>query len=456
MRNRTVALLSDQPDPALLHRLFFAQQVCLALVVEVAGMALAAQLFAPLARLLPIALTDMSVPLATAALLCALGLFLSEPGRSARMIQVSRFLAGLAVLIAAALLLAPAFPASFGLEAFLKTGQTALNRGGTPLRPASAFVFLAVITVLVRASRSLASHIADVIASVLCFLVLVLVSECIFGSFHILGPSVTGLTSPPTLVCLMLLTAVAVFRRAEYGMFSIFLGHGIGSRIARFLSPFLLVMPLLREALRARLINSHVIPVHYATAILSSTATLVSFALLLFLGWRINGMEKEIHALTLRDELTGLYNLRGFQLLAGQSLRLAQRAQLAFSVLFIDLDNLKVINDEMGHGAGSALLAETGELLNSLFRETDVIGRIGGDEFAVAGQFNQAEISMIAKGLDEASALRNSKNSQQFPLSFSIGHVTSLGNSRETLKDLVSKADKAMYQEKRRKKLHPR
>ena len=164
----------------------------------------------------------------------------------------------------------------------------------------------------------------------------------------------------------------------------------------------------------------------------------------LYLVLRINSMEIEIHDLTLRDELTGLYNLRGFQLLAGQSLRLAQRAQTTFSVLFIDLDNLKKINDELDHEAGSAFLAETGTLLNSIFRETDVIGRIGGDEFAVAGQFSDHEISTIAEGLEEASRLRSNKPGHPYPLSFSMGHVTSTVGSRESLKDLVSKADKAM------------
>lgn len=456
MRNRTAALLSDHPEPALLYRLFFVQQVFLALVVQIAALSLSAQLFAPLARALPAALTDMNAPLAMAALFSALSLFLIESGRSLRIVQFSRLLAILTALIAAAILLAPSSHTSFGLNVLLNASQAASSHGGTPLRPATAFALLAIEIILVRTRRPFASHVADVIASLLCLLVLILLFEYLLGTLHILGPSITGLTSPPTLACLVLLTVVAMLRRAECGIFSIFLGSGIGSRIARFLTPILLVLPLLREVGRARMVDSQLIPVHYATAILSSTAVVISFALLLFLAARINSMEMEIHALTLRDELTGLYNLRGFQLLAGQSLRLAQRAQVAFSVLFIDLDNLKKINDDLGHEAGSLFLSETAALLDSIFRETDVIGRIGGDEFAVAGQFSEAEIALVAQGLDEASAMRNSKPGHQFPLSFSMGHVTSHGKSRESLKDLVSKADKAMYQEKRRKKRQTR
>src|SRR5258708_35880445 len=75
-------------------------------------------------------------------------------------------------------------------------------------------------------------------------------------------------------------------------------------------------------------------------------------------------------------------------------MRLAWRSQAPFSVLFVDLDGLKEINDSLGHAVGSAFLVETAGLLTATFRETDVIARIGGDEFAVAGQFSRAGIAV--------------------------------------------------------------
>ena len=189
-------------------------------------------------------------------------------------------------------------------------------------------------------------------------------------------------------MCLALLTVVTILRRAECGLFSVFLEDGIGGRIARIIAPVLIILPFLRELGRARLLNAQLVPTPYATAILTSVATIVSFGLLLLLVRLINHMQNEIHGLTLRDELTGLYNFRGFNLFADQAFRLARRAQLPFGVLFIDMDNLKMINDELGHSAGSISLVETAKLLNATFRETDVIGRLGGDEFVVAGQFD--------------------------------------------------------------------
>jgi diguanylate cyclase (GGDEF)-like protein len=175
--------------------------------------------------------------------------------------------------------------------------------------------------------------------------------------------------------------------------------------------------------------------------------------MLLFLAWRINRMEAEIRDLSLRDALTGLYNIRGFRILAEQSLRMARRSDEPFSVLFIDLDDLKLTNDMLGHQAGSELLIETGEILKDTFRETDVFGRIGGDEFAVAGQFSLSAISHAAQRLEEAAEVRNAHAGRTMGLHFSMGYVTTDAEMQESLDELLAKADEAMYEEKRRKKV---
>jgi diguanylate cyclase (GGDEF)-like protein len=236
-------------------------------------------------------------------------------------------------------------------------------------------------------------------------------------------------------------------------VFAIFLGRGIGGKLARGLTPILLVMPFIREVARAHMVQSQRIPEHYATAILSSVAAGLSFVLLMILAWYVNRMEVKIRDLTLRDELTGLYNLRGFTILGEHAVRLAWRSQQPLSVLYVDLDNLKHINDTLGHATGSEFLHETAELLKETFRETDVIGRIGGDEFAVVCQCAHVAISIAAERLQEASRVRNSQSSQVFPLTFSIGYVTATEHGRQTLDELMTEADKAMYEQKRQKKL---
>jgi diguanylate cyclase (GGDEF)-like protein len=294
---------------------------------------------------------------------------------------------------------------------------------------------------------------ADFIAFCLCLVVLVLVLGYLFGVLPIFREATGVPASLPTVFCLTLLALIVVFRRTEAGALSILLGRGIGSRIARVLCPVLVIVQFLREAGRIRLGQAHLLPPHYATAILAALASMVSLAVVVFLAWSIHGMELKIHELSLRDELTGLYNLRGFSLLAEQALRVAQRSQLPFSVLYVDVDNLKQVNDSQGHEAGSAMLAEMGHLLKNTFRETDVIGRIGGDEFAVAGHFSHVAIAIGVERLRAASAAKNADTVRRFPLNFSVGHVTADDHAHEILKELVSAADQAMYVEKRAKKV---
>jgi diguanylate cyclase (GGDEF)-like protein len=135
---------------------------------------------------------------------------------------------------------------------------------------------------------------------------------------------------------------------------------------------------------------------------------------------------------------------------------MAHRSDLPFSVLYIDVDNLKQINDSFGHTTGSEFLTETAKILEDTLRETDVLGRIGGDEFAVAGQFSQESIALVAQRLDASSAQRNTWPGRRLPLSFSTGYVTTDNGRRESLDDLLAKADQAMYREKRRKKVPAR
>jgi diguanylate cyclase (GGDEF)-like protein len=194
------------------------------------------------------------------------------------------------------------------------------------------------------------------------------------------------------------------------------------------------------------------LPEHYATAILASLNAAMTFVILIVICWYIKTMEGEIHDLSLRDELTRLYNLRGFSLLGEHMVSLAQRSQLPCSVLFVDVDNLKQINDSRGHAIGSAILIETVEILKQTFRDTDVIGRIGGDEFAVVCQCSHVAISIAADRLEAASANRNAQPANESPLSFSIGYATAEEHGHQSLEELLALADQAMYDNKRRKK----
>jgi len=121
-------------------------------------------------------------------------------------------------------------------------------------------------------------------------------------------------------------------------------------------------------------------------------------------------------------------------------------------VLFVDLDNLKLINDTQGHAAGSAFLCEVAELLQRYVRKSDVLGRVGGDEFVVAGQSTEEAMRYVTQRLEEAAKERNAQPGRAYPFSFSVGHVTTKEGEAELLQDLLERADHAMYITKRHKK----
>jgi diguanylate cyclase (GGDEF)-like protein len=433
----------------------------LAIVAAIVAADLAGALIPALRRGFPDGWPAMPAESAVAAFLSALSLNLSEARQPEWMHRLSLVLAASVTLLASVLLVAFAFHLSSGFPVSLPGAHGpgspfpggASFPGGMPAQTASAFVFLGFAMLLIRARKRLPVLVADLATCGLVLLVLISVSEHVMDALRFSGASTSAATSSFTMLCLLLLTLVAFLRRTESGAFSILLRHGIGGRIARLLFPILLVLPYLREVARIQLVDSGRIPVSRAMAILASVGVVFAFALVLFLAWNINSMEMKIHGLTLRDELTGLYNLRGFQLFAEQALRLAYRSSRPFSVLYIDLDNLKQVNDSLGHPAGSAFLAETGELLKEVFRQTDVLGRIGGDEFAVAGQFDHLAISVATRRLRESCARRNAETQRRFPLGFSVGHATTENARQESLEELLNRADHAMYEDKRRRKM---
>lgn len=439
----------------MLEKLAPVRRTCLLLAGAIASLILGGWFIPALGRLLPPGWNVMRCETALFLLLCAVSFELSEPRYSSRTNAVGKAIAFGVALFGAAILLEFTFHIFLGIDTLLPCDRATADPfpGRPAAQTAGGLLLLGISVLLIRAKHRIAVWTGDLAAAVLSVLVLALFAGEVFNALHLFSYSTRIHASQQTLTCLILLTAVALMRRAEQGVLSIFLGHGIGATTARIFGPFLIVLPILREIARVHVIHSRIIPEHFATAILSSIATALSMILLLVLVWRINSMEREIHDLSLRDELTGIYNLRGFTLFSEQALLMARRSQLPLSVLFLDLDQLKQINDSFGHDAGSAFLVEMSEILRQTFRETDVIGRVGGDEFAIACQGSQVAITIAGERLRAACAERNADSARRFPLSFSIGHATTEEHARQSLKELLAEADKVMYEEKRRKRL---
>jgi len=159
---------------------------------------------------------------------------------------------------------------------------------------------------------------------------------------------------------------------------------------------------------------------------------------------------EEIHNLSIRDELTGLYNRRGFLELARHQLKLANRNGRPALLFFVDLNGMKSINDELGHDEGDRALRETADVLRAAFRASDVIGRLGGDEFvALLPDANEAQIELFAARIERELSERNERSDRSFRLSASIGGSTYDAKAPETIENLLVKADALMYEQKR-------
>lgn len=171
------------------------------------------------------------------------------------------------------------------------------------------------------------------------------------------------------------------------------------------------------------------------------------------LSFAIARQEAQLHlrSLSLLDELTGLHNRRGFVSLAEQRLKLSVRQRTRSSLIFIDVDNLKYINDNFGHREGDYALQQIAGLLRECFRESDIIGRLGGDEFcALISQAGETD-DPVRKRLLQLIAKSNENSSRFYALSVSLGIVDIAGPHE--LEQQINRADALMYEHKRAKQI---
>jgi two-component system, cell cycle response regulator len=170
-----------------------------------------------------------------------------------------------------------------------------------------------------------------------------------------------------------------------------------------------------------------------------------------------NRMRAALVSLSLIDDLTGLYNRRGFMSLADRHMKLSHRRRKGFLFVFADVDCLKQINDNLGHQEGDRTLMETAEVFRETFRASDIIARLGGDEFAalpIDACENAKEL--FIQRLEGHLRSHNELVGRRSILSLSVGTAFCRVEDPCCLEELIAEADASMYQEKKRKKqMHP-
>jgi len=160
-----------------------------------------------------------------------------------------------------------------------------------------------------------------------------------------------------------------------------------------------------------------------------------------------------LHNLSLTDELTGINNRRGFLVRAAELFKFARRIGYPLCLLYLDLDDMKHINDTFGHSTGDEALREIAGILTRTFRESDIIARLGGDEFAIlaidsiAGNVDPLQ-SRLQSNLDAHNAQAN----HGYRLAISVGVIHMDPKSNLTIHEVLIQADAALYADKQQKK----
>ncbi|MBI4682594.1 MAG: PAS domain S-box protein [Nitrospirae bacterium] len=162
-------------------------------------------------------------------------------------------------------------------------------------------------------------------------------------------------------------------------------------------------------------------------------------------------MEDQLREAAITDDLTGLLNRRGFFAFSGQQCKLADRNKKPMSLLYLDIDGLKTINDELGHKAGDNALIDAADILKRSFRKSDIIGRIGGDEFAVLltepseSDIENVVVAHLRKKLKEF----NIQGGRNYELLLSMGIAHYDPDRPCSIDEILIRADDLMYEDKR-------
>ncbi|MFM0741942.1 GGDEF domain-containing protein [Paraburkholderia xenovorans] len=452
----SLKIFSSRPDLKILDRLASMQMVSLVLVTLTAGTVLCAWLIPALAKLLPHGWSLMKINTALCLLLGAGSLALSRNRQTSRHLMLGRVFAGAIVVISGSVLLEHLTGWTSGIDTLLAADPTSSMSGRMALQTSVFFILLGTTLLFVRARKSQISNMVDMLTVAMVVLTLVILAGYCFGAARFFGESADTRTSPHTLACMALLVFVKVGRRAESGHFSVLLGIGIGSRIARTVMPFALLLPFLMVSGSAYTTRQGWLSAPYAAALSASVISIALFGLVILMAGRINELECDLRDMSLTDELTGVLNRRGFNLLGEQAVLQARRDRSPLTVLFFDLDGLKQVNDSFGHEAGSCFLVDVATLLRNTFRGSDIVARIGGDEFAVVMHDDLAKARIAMSRMDESTVAMNRNGGRCYPISYSVGEASRDLAEDESFDQLVARADSMMYAEKHSKRWHAR
>ena len=435
--------LPNEPDPKLLALLEKLEPVALGITAIIAAGALLAWRLPAMAQLSPHWL-DPRPPTAIALLFSSLSLWLATRPRSRLAQMIGRG-------IALGLVLAP-FVAILGYAGVLPLAAARL--GALPPPPTIAISLMSFLCMLwIGETRGIRSLVADLGAATTTAFTLFLIGGYVFGTIAFVGAVRVPLQSPATIVAIGLLAFVMLARRAvSGGIFRFLIADGSGSRVARAVLPAVVVTPFIVFQSINVLDRAGVSSIVLSQAIAAPLLVIATVTVIVWMGRYTNSIEGQLRRQSQTDELTGVLNQRGLESATAYLGRAALRDGQGLVAFFFDLDNLKRANDLLGHTAGSQIIQRFADLLAVTFRKTDIIARVGGDEFVVLAPAPIETAEEMLRRLARVVETLNASDHMPVPVSYSVGYAELRPGDGGDVDNLIAAADVRMYQEKSRKR----
>ncbi len=231
------------------------------------------------------------------------------------------------------------------------------------------------------------------------------------------------------------------------GQWRVMLGDSLSATALRWLVASAIVVPVVPATIISTLVQLGLLTSVLGLSLLVSTVAAAGFATGIIVFRQLRNLEQALVHRAMVDSMTGLWNLGAFRRLADRQLAHARRLHEDATVIMIDLDGLKAVNDSLGHAAGSEMIIRFSQLLTEVARAEDAVARIGGDEFAMVVRGGGDAAERVVQRLRELAVRDHADHQRPWKLAFSAGWATG-HRGRGRMEDLMHAADEAMYAQK--------
>lgn len=440
--------ITSPPDKNIQNWFVTANNICLSIAFLIALIILSAWTVPVVSSILPDGWQLMQASTALAILFLSTGLTLERQKHNRFWHRISQLSASTAMLLAGLALFEHWNDQGAIFGRYLVANSLLPAAHPMSIQSAVSFMLLGLLLIIEPARQGLPGYVADITLMMLIVLNLLFISGYLFNAIHLIGQSSAILISPQTLVSVVLLSFVQIGRQAPFGIFSVLVTRGLGSRFARILLPSSIIISYLIIFGKKQLLTSGMLTSPYDAALEAVALATLVLLIIIVLARKINTLEKDLRDISLTDDLTKIFNRRGFYEHGEQELRDIHRNAQSLTLLFFDMDGLKKVNDTLGHESGSQLLIDFATLLRKNFRDNDIVARIGGDEFVVITHGPHDDVVPAIRRLKEATNKANNIGKKPYKIGFSMGEITIDPQSQDSLDELLAQADAAMYENK--------